>query len=116
MVRRSAPFLSVLLALVIALTAIHAGAMRGQAKAAGSIVLCTGTGPVSVAVDADGQPVGPVHVCPDCVMSLLAAVDAPSPVPHAAAPARRLSFAQAGVALRSRAVVGPRARGPPHPS
>lgn len=104
---------SVLLALLIAVTAIHVGAMRGQAKAAGSIVVCTGTGPVSIAVDAQGRPVGPAHVCPDCVMTLLAAVDAPAVAPHRVAPCRRISFAAPRVAVRPRARARPRARGPP---
>jgi len=109
--RRS--LVSVLLALLVAVTAIHVGSLRGQAKAAGSIVLCTGTGPVSIAVDADGQPVGPAHVCPDCVLSVLAAVDAPAAALHRCPTGRRLSFAAARVAGRSRAGACPRARGPP---
>lgn len=115
MLRRFSPFLSVLLALVIAVAAVHVGAIRGQAKAAGSIVLCTGTGPVSVAVDADGQPVGPVHVCPDCAMSLLAAADAPAVAVERVAMTRRVSFQGTHVAGASRGLVGPRARGPPRP-
>jgi len=116
MTGRGASSLSFLLALVIAATAVHVGVVRGQAKAAGSIVLCTGSGPVGVAVDADGAPVGPVHVCPDCVMSVLAAPDAPAVAVRRAAMARRLSFVPGHVAGVSRAAARPRARGPPRPS
>lgn len=113
MVTSHRPFVAGLLSLLIAVTAVHVGVMRGQAKAVGSIVLCTGTGPVGVAVDAAGQPVAPVHVCPDCVISVLAAVDAPATVPHRAA-ARRLFFVPKPVSARSRAGARQRARGPPH--
>lgn len=72
------PFIAVSLALVIALTSGVMAVARGQTNAAGSIVLCTGTGPIAVQVDADGQPVGPAHVCPDCALGLFdAAAGAP---------------------------------------
>ncbi len=53
---------------------------RGQTQVAGTMVLCTGTGPLAVAVDADGQPTGPTHVCPDCALGLF---DAAATDPHA---------------------------------
>ena len=34
------------------------------------MVLCTGTGPLTVSVDENGQPTGPAHICPDCALSL----------------------------------------------
>jgi hypothetical protein len=113
MIRSFAPCLSIVLTLLVAVTAIHAGAMRGQAKAAGLIVLCTGSGPVSVAVDADGQPVGSTHVCPDCVMSVIAAADGSASLPRRIAMARRLCFGPTPMAGRSRHLARPCARGPP---
>jgi hypothetical protein len=38
------------------------------------MVICTGTGPISVAIGADGQPAGQLHVCPDCALGALGAV------------------------------------------
>ncbi|TNF63711.1 MAG: hypothetical protein EP307_04600 [Rhodobacteraceae bacterium] len=65
-----------LLSLVLSLSILTAGqataATKGAAPAVGLMVLCTGTGPVVVAVDADGQPTAPPHHCPDCVFLTLA--------------------------------------------
>ncbi|SEQ12101.1 hypothetical protein [Thalassovita taeanensis] len=68
------PFLALTLALMLALTGQAMAVARGMPPAAGGMVLCTGTGPVSVLVDADGQPVGPPHICPDCALSLFVAL------------------------------------------
>ena len=38
------------------------------------MVICTGSGPLMVYVDADGNPVQAPHICPDCVLNLLAAI------------------------------------------
>ena len=81
------PLAALWLSLVLALTGGTMAAARGQAMAAGSIVICTGTGPVHVAVDRDGRPIGPVHICPDCALSLFdtaAAGPGPAPVPDRA--------------------------------
>ena len=48
---------------------------------AGEIVLCTGSGAATVAVDAQGRPTGAVHICPDCALSLF---DLPAPASPAA--------------------------------
>ena len=47
---------------------------RTRPLPAGMATLCTGTGPVMVHVDKDGQPVGPPVLCPDFALSLLQAV------------------------------------------
>ena len=53
---------------------------------AGAMVICTGSGPVTVLVDGNGQPTGAAHVCPDCVLGLFAVVppDPLLPVPAGA--------------------------------
>lgn len=63
---------------VLALTAQSMAVARGTAMSAGQIVLCTGTGPVVVDVDKDGQPVDPAHICPECAVSELVALDGPA--------------------------------------
>ncbi len=110
---RIRPVLALLLALIVAATSGAMAVARGQTVIAGQIVLCTGTGPVSVNVDADGQPVGPPHICPDCVMSLMAAVA--SPVPEVVYTAREIAlrFAAPRSAAPKRPSVRPRARAPP---
>ncbi|MCA8878950.1 MAG: hypothetical protein KDA73_03130 [Rhodobacteraceae bacterium] len=101
------------LALSIALTGVAVGVVRGQVQVAGQIVLCTGNGPVSVAVDAKGKPVGPPRLCPDCAPALLAGVSfVPElPVPpdsHGTAVASTLPDRAAGPVR-----LAARARGPP---
>ncbi|TDL81743.1 hypothetical protein E2L05_19665 [Meridianimarinicoccus aquatilis] len=98
---------------LIALTAVHVGAIRGQAKVAGSIVVCSSGGVVNVAVDADGRPVGPAHECPDCIMSVLAALDLTVP---GAVDARQVSSAIWADHIQqelSREGLTANARGPP---
>ena len=87
---------------------------RGQATALGSMVLCTGSGPVSVPVDAGGKPTGPAHICPDCALSLFAAQAAPPPALArlAAEPAPAPAQPEARILPRHPAFMPP-ARGPP---
>ncbi|MEW2911089.1 hypothetical protein [Leisingera sp. JC11] len=70
--------LGLFLALTVALTAHSAAARQGERDAAGQMVICTGTGPVTIYVDSEGQPAKPPHSCPDCVMHVLDAVAQPA--------------------------------------
>lgn len=110
---RTRPFSAFLLCALVALTGGTMAVARGQAASAGQIVICTGSGPVTVDVDTRGQPVGPVHICPDCVMSLLAAVAGGEP--DVAAPERvhALRFDLPQRAAIGRPMTVPRARAPP---
>ncbi|MDK3017523.1 hypothetical protein [Pseudodonghicola flavimaris] len=69
----------------MALTSHSMAVARGNAGVAGQIVLCTGTGPVTVYVDENGAPTGPPHICPDFALHFLAFVAVPdiAPVPLA---------------------------------
>ncbi|MDE4097733.1 hypothetical protein [Phaeobacter gallaeciensis] len=80
MMRRLRIYIGIFLSLAVVLTAHSAAAMRGARDASGQIVICTGTGPVAIYVDSEGQPVPAPHYCPDCVMHLL---DAGLPVQQA---------------------------------
>jgi hypothetical protein len=62
--------LRILLAAIIALTSQQLALARGQSVAANEVALCLGGGLVTIAVDIDGNPVGPPHVCPDGVLSM----------------------------------------------
>jgi hypothetical protein len=66
------PYLGFFLALLLALTGQSMVVARGMPDAAGNIVLCTGSGPMVVSVDENGQPVGAPHICPDFAASLFA--------------------------------------------
>ncbi|PKP72647.1 MAG: hypothetical protein CVT84_17675, partial [Alphaproteobacteria bacterium HGW-Alphaproteobacteria-6] len=72
-----------LLAIVLALTSVTMAVARGQTRVAGQVVLCSGYGMVLVGIDAAGNPVaeaeggpagGTVHLCPDMVLAMLAAL------------------------------------------
>jgi len=66
---------AMLLAVMLVTTSGAMAIARGQTKdAAGNIIICTGHGPMSIVVDAGGEPIGPAHICPDCA---LIAVDLP---------------------------------------
>ncbi|WP_068115565.1 hypothetical protein [Tropicimonas marinistellae] len=64
--------LSLLLVLSLGLSALGFGMARGQAPAAGQMVICTGHGIVTVTLDSKGNPVESVTLCPDAAMSFWA--------------------------------------------
>lgn len=68
---RLRPFLHLTLVLTVLLTAQVMGAARGQARVAGELVICSGQGVVTLRLDADGNPVDPPMICPDCALTLL---------------------------------------------
>ncbi|MFX4298946.1 MULTISPECIES: hypothetical protein [Roseobacteraceae] len=57
--------------LTLVVTAQAFAQARGSADAVGQMVLCIGTGSVTVNVDANGQPVDAPHICPDAALTLL---------------------------------------------
>nr|WP_096789541.1 DUF2946 family protein [Phaeobacter piscinae] len=58
-------YLALALIVLMALTGVSAQA--GMRDATGQMVICTGTGPVMVYIDSDGQPVSPPMDCPECL-------------------------------------------------
>ncbi len=73
--------ISLLLTLMAFATSSVTMAMaRNQPRAMGEIELCTGYGLVSVSVDANGDPTGPLMPCPDATMALAALTDVALPV------------------------------------
>ncbi|KIC43352.1 hypothetical protein RA27_08770 [Ruegeria sp. ANG-R] len=62
------------LSLLVAFTGLGIAESRGIDRAVGQMVLCTGSGPVVVYMDEDGQPTRAPHYCPDYALSLLGAV------------------------------------------
>lgn len=77
--------------MLLVLTSQSMAVARGATDQASEMVLCTGTGPITVMIGQDGVPVGPPHYCPDCALSLLEAVSAMSDLPHPAETQSRLS-------------------------
>ena len=74
-------YLAAFCALLLVVTSHSMAQARGTTDADGQIVICTGTGPITVLVDGDGQPMERGHVCPDCAMSLFAGEGAPFDTP-----------------------------------
>lgn len=104
------------LAILIALGSVTMSLARGQMRdAAGSIVLCTGSGPVSVAIGADGEPVGLMPICPDCAFGLFEAPGAEATSPALARTATQACFGAERKHWRPSGIVFHRARGPPSP-
>jgi hypothetical protein len=64
-------YLALALTLLLALTSQTMAVAQGAPHPVGQAVLCTGTGPVTVLVDAEGQPTGKVHICPDCALGVM---------------------------------------------
>jgi hypothetical protein len=112
----TAPIRSLVAALAILATVLTAGAVgavRGQAMAAGEVVLCANGAAVTIAVDAEGRPTGAPHWCPDCVLLLLAGL---APGPAAAVPPAEGAAAAPMITDRRSAAArpaAPLARGPP---
>lgn len=103
------------LALIVALTSLTMAVARGQGRPVGEMVVCLGLGTISVPVDAEGRPTGPVHLCPDAAPALF--VDAGLVLPPATAPqglGLRLAVVQK-TAATGRNAPAARARGPPAP-
>lgn len=107
------PFTCFALVLLLGYASVVLATARGQAPAVGEMVICSGFGTHVVQVDANGNPTGPAHICPDGVASFVS-VDAPVPV----LPLRRIANGEVlsvkrAVALAQAARLRATARGPP---
>lgn len=75
-------FLTLSLALLIAVTSQQMAVARGvMFDAAGQVVICTGEGVRTVAIDHNGAPIEIVHICPDCALTLAADFSEPPEAP-----------------------------------
>lgn len=78
------------LVLVLVTGSVIMAMARHQARAVDQMVICTGYGIVTVSVDEDGNPTGPILPCPDSTPALAALSDTANPAP--VAPGRLISF------------------------
>lgn len=107
-------FVAVVLAVSLTAMGVAAASARGQTVVNGQFtVLCAGDGLVQIALDADGNPTGESHLCPDLAAGLLGVfrlvlpeVSRPEGLAESLVPvpARFPSFARRAIS---------RARGPP---
>lgn len=72
------PVLALMLSLLFALTGQSMASVRGMSAATGQMVLCVGSGSVTVYTDKAGQPTSAPHICPECLPSLVAVTVPPS--------------------------------------
>ncbi len=106
-------YLAITLSVMLVFTSHSMAVARGMPGPDGQMVICTGQGPVMISVDAQGNPVGPSHICPDAALSLLqAALVTPDMMACAPQSYRQVSFLQTALAASTRAAA-PQARGPP---
>ena len=101
------------LVLCLAFSSVGMAAARGMAPPAGFMVLCTGHGVVTVWIDDAGHPVEAVHLCPDCALSLFAAVAPIEASLGAGASWRRVLWRDTSQVLSARSSHPAQARGPP---
>ena len=103
------------LCLFLALTSVTLAVARGAPGAVGVLVICTGVGLSRVAVDADGKPAAPPHICPKCLLAFHA-TRPNDPLP-ALAPARTTARHPFAHANHAAAATRPMmlARAPPLP-
>lgn len=100
---------------MVALTSQAMAVARGSADATGQMVICIGAETVTVYTDADGAPTQAPHLCPDCVIHMIADVAAP----RVLVPSRIVNL-DAVTLLTALQVLGPHRRipeprAPPYP-
>jgi len=106
-------FAALLLSLVLATGSVTMALARAHSAGGTSMVICSGYGVVTLTLDANGNPTGPVHPCPECLAGLgLALLPA---LPQVQRPMMRVHLADVAVAVPRAGTVPPEpsARGPP---
>ena len=100
-------------ALLLFLTGQQMAVARGAMAAVETAVLCIGGHSVTVALDAEGKPTQPNHICLDCLVGSLAGADAaPLPIPLNSVP-RQASVTVTTLPPPASRASPVRVRGPP---
>ncbi len=115
MTRTLRTFTALFLALILGLTSHSLAMARTMPGPSGQVELCTGTGPVTIYVDEDGQPVGRAHFCPDCALHLLGGVIPPDVDLQRIASCTGLHICCLSHSAASAPQITAAARGPPLP-
>lgn len=107
------PLTGTLVLLAFVVGALGLGVAQALPVAVAEMEICSDGQTRLLGVDAAGRPVGPVHLCPDCVIGASAAP--PGALPPPERPAGRVSRAEWPVphAAMAQARPQPSARGPP---
>lgn len=107
-------YISAVLALILTVSSLQMAIARHALMPVDHMVICSGEGAYTIAIDAQGNPTGEVHYCPECIASALTAIETTAPdlaVPAATSltleiPAKSLQVVQAASYCHQ-------ARGPP---
>jgi len=118
MIRTLRSFAMLALCLALVAGSVTTAVARGQVTALNrggvTLVLCSGFGYRTVSLDARGNPLGPLHPCPDCLAGLSAYI---APEPSLLRPqtlvAREVQPVPAPHTRTRIMADAPRARGPP---
>lgn len=73
-------YLALALTCLLVFTGQAMAVARGMPLPVDQIVICSGSGPVMIHVDADGQPTGSAHLCPENALGLIQALAVDAPV------------------------------------
>lgn len=102
------------LVLVLVSGSVTMAVARHQPRAVGEVELCTGYGPATITLDAQGNPVGPRILCPDCTPALAALTEAAPPLSAAPGTLTPLRFAPRVITAQRAAPATPfHSRAPP---
>jgi hypothetical protein len=108
--------IALFLVLCVALTSQAFALARGHSAATTQMVICTGSGFISVTFDAQGNPTGPAHLCPDAITALGAATVAATLPVRAETPARPALIAPTALLHTAHTPGLAQARAPPVPA
>ena len=111
--RLASVVITTLMVVTLALTSLTMAVARGETHIAGEVVICTGYGVTTISVDQNGDPAGPVQLCPDMVLAMMSALDTPAPSVTRPEGARQVVPLATPAAASSLARPTPRARAPP---
>ncbi|MDP2061637.1 MAG: hypothetical protein Q8J98_00840 [Phaeovulum sp.] len=69
-------YFAILMVLVLGASSVTMAIARGQTRAAGEVVICSGYGLTTIHLDAAGSPVESVLICPDMALAMFVAPEA----------------------------------------
>jgi len=107
-------FTSVILALILSIGSLQMAVARTAPMPVDEMVICSGEGAYTIAVDAEGNPTEEVHYCPECASVTFAAIDVSAPdLPIPAVATLMLETPAPSLPVIQAACNCPQARGPP---
>ena len=99
-------YLAIVLAALLAFASYGGASAQMMRDATGQMVICTGTGAVTIYVDDDGQPAAPPHPCTECISptqdaALVQSAPLPKPAPQIRSQVAAVDFSAPTALLRA---------------